>query len=110
MLRAATNVRSCLDDLGGRLILILLEVLHEQGAQLVDLALEVGCAVPALGRVEQLVGNVGARLRHGQFEGLVGLVLDVCELAGVDGVEDRASVLQRAALAYGLVSDCDKQM
>lgn len=81
------------------LILVLLEVLHEQRAQLLDLALEVCSAVPALGRVEQLVGDVGAGLGDGEVEGLVGLVLDVGELARVDGVQDGASVLERAALA-----------
>ena len=87
------------------MVLILLEVLHEQGAQLLDLALEVGGAVPALSRVEQLVRNVGAALGDRQVEGLVSLVLDVCELAGVDSVEDGASVLERAALAWSLSVD-----
>jgi hypothetical protein len=90
---------SSLDDLSRGLVLVLLEVLHEQGTQLLDFALEVGGAVPALGGVEQLIRNVGARLGDRQVEGLVGLVLDVCELAGVNGVKDGASVLERAALA-----------
>ena len=87
------------------MVLILLEVLHEQGAQLLDLTLEVGGAVPALSRVEQLVRNVGAALGDRQVEGLVSLELDVCELAGVDSVEDGASVLERAALAWSLSVD-----
>lgn len=84
------------------LILVLLEVLREQCAELLNLALEVGSAVPALGWVEQLVGNVGAGLGDRQVEGLVDLVLDVGELARVDGVEDGAGVLEGAALACRL--------
>ena len=99
VLGAAAYMGSSLDDLSRGLILVLLEVLHEQGTQLLDLALEVGGAVPALGRVEKLVGNVGAGLGNRQVEGLVGLVLNVCELAGVNGIKDGASVLERAALA-----------
>lgn len=82
-----------------RLILVLLEVLDEQPTELLDLALEVRSAVPALGRVEQFIGDVGARLGDGQVESLVGLELDVGELARVDGVEDGAGVLEWAALA-----------
>ena len=82
-------------------ILILLEVFDEESAKLLNLALEVGCAVPALSRVEQLVGNVGTCLGNRQVERLIRLELDLGELAAVDGVEDGAGVLEGAALAAG---------
>jgi hypothetical protein len=88
-----------LDDLFRGFILILLEVLHEELAKLLDLTLEVGGAVPWLGRVEELVGDVGAGLGNRQAKSLVGLELDLGELAGVDGVENGASVLEGATLA-----------
>jgi hypothetical protein len=62
LLGAAAYVGTSLEDLGCSLVLVLLEVLHEQLAQLLDFALEVCGTVPALGRVEQLVGDVGACL------------------------------------------------
>ena len=99
MLRAAAYMWTALDNLLGSLILVLLEVLHEQGTQLLDLALEIRSAVPALRGVEQLVRDIGAGLWHRQVEGVVNLVLDVCKLAGVNGVQDRASVLERATLS-----------
>jgi hypothetical protein len=92
-------MRSTLNDLLGGLILILLEVLHEQLAQLLDLAPEVRSAIPRLGRVEQLVGDVGAGLGDGEVEDLVGFEFGVGKLAGVDGVEDGAGVFERAALS-----------
>jgi hypothetical protein len=46
MLGAATHMRSALKHLGGGLILVLLEVLHEEPAKLLHLALEVGSTVP----------------------------------------------------------------
>lgn len=82
------------EDLRGGLVLVLLEVLLEQAAELGDLALEVGGAGPALGRVEELVGHAGAGLGDGEVEAVVHLVLLVGELAGVDGVEDGAGVLE----------------
>lgn len=97
--RCGLDRRTGLDDLLGGLARVLLEVLVEEGTELLDLALEVGGAGPALGGVEQLVGDVGAGLGHRQVEGVVDLVLDVCELAAVDGVENGASVLERATLA-----------
>ena len=89
-------------DLGGGLVRVLLEVLVEELAELGDLLLEVGGTGPALGGVEELVGNTRAGLGDGEIEGLVDLVLLVGELAGVDGVEDGASVLKRATLAIVL--------
>jgi len=84
------------------LVRVLLEVLVEELAKLGDLLLEVGGTGPALGGVEKLVGNARAGLGDGEVEGLVDLVLLVGELAGVDGVEDGASVLERATLAVVL--------
>jgi len=98
VLGAAAYVWTTLDDLLGGLVFVLLEVLHEELAELLDFALEVGGAVPGLSRVEELVGDVGAGLGDGEAEGFVGLVFDVGELAGVDGVEDGAGVLEGAAL------------
>ena len=91
-----------LEDLRSSLARVLLEVLVEELTKLGDLALEVGSAGPALGRVEELVGHAGASLGDGEVEGLVDLVLLVGELARVDGVEDGASVLERATLAVVL--------
>ena len=91
-----------LEDLRSGLAGVLLEVLVEELTKLGDLALEVGSTGPALGRVEELVGHAGASLGDGEVEGLVDLVLLVGELARVDGVEDGASVLERATLAVVL--------
>ena len=90
---------AALENFRCRLILVLLEVLHEQLAKLLHLAPEVCRTVPALGRVEQLIGDVGAGLGDREAEGVVGFVLDLGELARVDGVENGASVLERASLA-----------
>jgi hypothetical protein len=95
-------LRRSLENLLGSLARVLLEVLVEELAELGDLALEVGSTGPALGRVEELVGDAGASLGDGEVESLVDLVLLVGELAGVDGVEDGASVLERATLAIVL--------
>lgn len=46
MLWTATHMRAGLDDLRRSLIFVLLEVLHEELAELLDLSLEVGSAVP----------------------------------------------------------------
>ena len=46
VLGAAAYVGSALDDFLGGLILVLLEVLHEELAELLDFALEVGGTVP----------------------------------------------------------------
>lgn len=89
-------------DLGSGLVRVLLEVLVEELAKLGDLLLEVRGTGPALGRVKELVGNTGAGLGDREVEGLVDLVLLVGELAGVDGVEDGASVLEGATLAVVL--------
>lgn len=71
MLGAATHVGASLEDLGRRLVLVLLEVLHKELAELLDLVLEAGSAVPGLGGVEELVGNAGAGLGDGEVEGPV---------------------------------------
>lgn len=105
MLGAAAYVRTSLEDFGGGLVLVLLEVLHEELAELLDLALEVGGAVPRLGGVEELVGDVGAGLGYREAEGVVSLVFDLCELAGVDGIQDGTGVLEWAALEFPLVED-----
>ena len=89
-------------DLRSGLVRVLLEVLIEELAKLGDLLLEVRGTSPALGGVEKLVGNAGASLGDVEVEGLVDLVLLVGELAGVDRVEDGASVLERATLAVVL--------
>ena len=52
MLGAAAYVWTGLDDFGRGLVFVLLEVVHEELAELLDLLLEVGGAVPGLGRVE----------------------------------------------------------
>jgi len=83
-------------------IRVLLEVLVEQVAELVDLGLEaVVSGGPGMSWVEEFRWDVRAGLWHGQVEDLVVLVLDLLELARVDGVEDGARVLERAALAAG---------
>jgi len=92
VLGAATHMRAGLENILGSLVLVLLEVLHEQLAKLVDLFLEVGCTVPGLSRVEQIVGNVGASLRYRQPEGLVGLKFDLGEFAGMNGVQNGSGV------------------
>ena len=46
MLGAAAYVWATLNDVLGSLVLVLLEVLHEELAKLLDLAREVGGAVP----------------------------------------------------------------
>lgn len=99
--RPSLHLGTGLDDLRSGLILVLLEVLTEQLAKLRNLTLEVGRTSPALGGVEELVGNVRAGLGDLEVEGLVGLVLGLGEVATVDGVEDGAGVLERAALAAG---------
>lgn len=101
MLGAATHMGTSLEHLRRGFILVLLEVLHEQLAELGHLVLEVGGTVPGLGGVEKLIGNVGASLGDREVEGLIDLILLVSELAGVDGVEDGASVLEWATLAAG---------
>lgn len=68
VLGAATHVRAGLDDFGRRLVLVLLEVLHEELAELLDLLLEVGGAIPGLGGIEELVGDARAGLRDRQVE------------------------------------------
>lgn len=103
-LRTAQNtpgldLGSSLDDLLGSLVLVLVEVLNEERCELGNLLLEVRSTRPALGRVEELVGDVGASLRDLQVEGLVCLVLNLGKLSAVDGVEDSTSVLQWATLA-----------
>lgn len=98
------HLRTSIDDLRRSLIRVLLEVVLEQLAELGDLAGEVGGAGPALLGVEELVRHARARLRHRQVEDVVGLVVDLGQLAAVDGVEDGAGVLEWAALAWLFVS------
>jgi len=97
--RVNLKLGTSLDDILGGLGRVFLEVVVEELTELLDLSLEVGGTGPALGRVEDLVGNVAAGLGDLEVEGLVGLVLVVGELAAVDGVEDGTSVLERATLA-----------
>jgi hypothetical protein len=98
VLGAAAYVWTTLNDLLGGLVFVLLEVLHEELAELLHFALEIGSAVPGLGGVEELIGDVGAGLGDGETEGFVCLILDVCELARVDGIKDRTGVFERATL------------
>ena len=57
---------SSLENLGCRLVLVLLEILLEETSQLLNLTGEVLFgAAPAAGGVEQIIGNVGARLGDG---------------------------------------------
>lgn len=86
-------------NLGSGLVRVLLEVLVEELAELVDLVGEGGGRSPAVLGVEKLIGNAGAGLGHRQVEDVVGLVLGLGELTRVDGVEDGTSVLERATLA-----------
>ena len=96
----ALDHRSGLDDLWGSLRLVLLEVLVEELAQLGDLLGEaVTTGGPSLGWVEQLRRDVGARLGHLEVEDVVVLILNLGELARVNGIQDGTSVLQRATLA-----------
>ena len=46
MLGAAAYVGAALEHVLSGLVLVLLEVVHEEAAELLDLALEVGGAVP----------------------------------------------------------------
>lgn len=98
------HLRSRLDHLRSGLVRVLLEVLLEQTTELRDLVLEAGSASPALGRVEELVGDARAGLGDREVEGVVGLVLNLRKLAGVNGVEDGSGVFERAALACKIVS------
>lgn len=89
-----------LDDVLGGLALVLGKVLAEELAELDDFLVEaVGASGPSFLGVEHVVGDVGAGGGDLEVEDVVGLVLDLGELARVDGVEDGASVLERAALA-----------
>jgi hypothetical protein len=99
VLRAAAYMWTALDNLLGSLILVLLEVLHEETTELLDLVLKAGSAVPAVAGVEEVIGDASALLGHLKVEDLVVLVLGVCELAVVDGVEDGAGEAQAASLA-----------
>ena len=90
-----------LNNLLGSLILVLLKVLHEQPAQLLNLVLEAGSAIPAVAGVKQVVGNTSALLGDLEVENLVVFVFGVGKLAVVDGVEDGAGEAEAAALAAG---------
>jgi len=65
------------------------------------LSLEVSSTGPALGWVEEIVWDVRAGLWNAEVEDCVGLVIGLCQLAAVDGVENGAGVFERAALATG---------
>src|SRR5690348_8098746 len=95
-----SNNRPSLDNILGRLTFVLLEVLQEQRAELPNLGIKaISTRSPRLLGVEQLRGDAGARLGHLEIKHLVVLVLDFRELAAVDGIENSARVLERAALA-----------
>lgn len=88
------------NDVLSSLALVLLKVLAEELAQLDNLLVEaVAAGGPGLLGVQQIIGHVGAGLGHLQVENVVVLKLGVGELAGVDGVEDGAGVLEGASLA-----------
>lgn len=93
-LRAGGN--NLRESLRSVLLEVLVEELAELGNLLVELVLASG---PGTGGVEDLVGDVGGGLGDLQVEDTEVLVLDLGELAGVDGVEDRSGVLQGASLA-----------
>jgi len=97
--RNAIDLRSSLDDLLRRFARVLFKVLVEEFGELVDFVFKVGATSPRFGRVEELVWHARAALWHVQVEGVVCLVLCLGELAAMDGVEDGARVLERAALA-----------
>ncbi len=89
-----------LDDVLGSLALVLGEVLAEELAQLDNLGLEaVVAGSPCLLGVEHVVGDAGAGGGDLEVEDVIVLVLDLGELARVDGVVDGAGVLEGAALA-----------
>lgn len=89
-----------LDDVLGGLALVLGEVLAEELTQLDNLGVEaVLASCPSLGGVEELGGDVGAGLGDLEVEDIVVLVLDIGELARVNGVEDGTGVLEGASLA-----------
>lgn len=54
---------------------------------------------PALLRVEKFIRNIRAVLRYRKVENIICLVLGLCELAAVDGVQDGTGVFERATLA-----------
>ena len=91
------NIRPRLQHILRRLIPILFEILHKQLPQLGDLGPEIRRARPALPGIEQLVRDTRARRGNMEVESLVDLVLALGQRAGMDGVEDRARVFQRAA-------------
>lgn len=92
--------RTSLDNVLGRLALVLGEVLTEQLAKLDNLLVEaVVASGPSVLGVEELVGNVGAGLGDLEVEDFVVLVLDICKLTRMDSIENSTSVLERATLA-----------
>lgn len=98
--RLALDDGSGLDNVGCGLGLVLFKVFEEETAQLADLGVErIGTGGPGSLGVEQLRGNVGARLGHLQVEDVVIFVFDTGQLARVDGVENGTGVLEWAALA-----------
>lgn len=100
MRRRSLDRGSSLDDVGGSLARVLLEVFVEETTKLLDLGLEaLGTGGPGLLGVEHVIGNVGAAGRDLQVEDVVVLVLDVGELTAVDSIENGTGVLEGAALA-----------
>jgi len=80
-------------------LLVESERLAEHTSQLAYLLVERLFVLPCQCRVEQLAGNTLDGGRDGETEGAKGLVLCVEELARVHGIDEAASVLERATLA-----------
>lgn len=87
------------EDLGGDVGSVLFKGVREHARQLLDLAVKGLLVGPCIARVQDLGRNTGHGLGHLEVEHLKVFVLGVGQLARVDGVEDGARVLERAALA-----------
>lgn len=95
------NWSSGLDFLGS-LRLVLLEVLQEETAKLLDFGLEaILTSSPGLLGVEELSWDARAGCWDGKVEHIIDLIIHLGELTRVDGIEDGTSVLQWATLATG---------
>jgi hypothetical protein len=101
---------SCLDgrasklDLLLHIVLIQRKRLAEHACELADLALERLAVLPRLAGVQDLGGHVLARSGNREAKDVKGGVLGLCERAVMDGVDDRAGVLERAAPAVAILA------
>ena len=95
------DIGTGLDDLLGGLIRILLEVLLEESSEFGDLGAEAVLALaPCIFGIEKFRWDTVAGFWDCEVECLVILVLDLGELAGVDGVEDGTGVFQSVDVSY----------